>query len=236
MTGYTNIVQLGNKIINELKTLLENEGLVGQSKWDYILESFEEFKIALADPLICKELDNYKIERLNSVEKLGLSSNVITLYEEGLSPREIATDLRKKGISLSENDIKNFITDYNKSSITSRIEKSNTSVFDTEVQLQTIFDDLNEALSDLNNLSNEDTKRLSNARVVKEQLQIELHKERRQSVKQASELAQAIANLQHIKEFNKMVLEEVMKESPAAYQRLIKRINEGRSIFRGLTI
>ena len=228
-TEYTNVVQLGSRLINELKAFIENNNLVGTRDANYLIESFEQFKEMLADPLVSQELDNYKLTTQNPIEKYGVVEEVITLLEEGRNSNEIAETLAIRGLPIEGRHVLAFKKEYQNADIVSKIEKSNSSVFDTQVQFQMIFDSLNSKLA---KLAHVDDERLANARVVREQLELEYTRELRMTVKDAKALAEAILNMENNKKVISIILETVNKEcNPTVFNKVVSEIRKQKLIF-----
>lgn len=228
-TEYTNVVQLGSRLVNELKAFIENNNLVGTRDANYLIESFEQFKEMLADPLVSQELDNYKLTTQNPIEKYGVVEEVITLLEEGRSNSEIAEGLAIKGLPIESRHVLAFKKEYQSADIVRKIEKSNSSVFDTQVQFQMIFDTLNSKLADLAHV---DEDRLAKARVVKEQLEIELLREIRMLSKDAQALMEAMNNLENNKKIITIMLDTVNKMcGPTVFNQVASEIRKQKLIF-----
>jgi hypothetical protein len=208
-TEYTNVVQLGSRLVNELKVFIENHNLVGTRDANYIIESFEEFIEQLSNPIVSKELDNYKLSIQNPIEKFGLVEEVIKCIEEGKDNKEIAEGLALRGLPIESKHISSFKKEYEKTDILTKIDKSNSSIFDTEVQLEMIFDSLQSQLQELEYV---DEEMLIRARTTKYSLKTETIRELRMAIKDAKELSEAVLNLQNTKKFNQIVLETVNKE------------------------
>ena len=228
-TEYTNVVQLGSRLVNELKVFIENNNLVGTRDANYLIESFEQFKEMLADPLVSQELDNYKLTTQNPIEKYGVVEEVITLLEEGRNSNEIAEALAIRGLPIEGRHVLAFKKEYQNANIVSKIEKSNTSVFDTQVQFQMIFDSLNSKLAELAHVDDE---RLANARVVREQLELEYTRELRMTIKDAQALAEAMLNMENNKKVISIILETVNKEcNPTVFNKVVSEIRKQKLIF-----
>jgi hypothetical protein len=228
-TEYTNVVQLGSRLVNELKVFIENHNLVGTRDANYLIESFENFREMLADPLVSQELDNYKLKVQNPIEKYGVAEEVITLLEEGKSNPEIAEGLALRGLPIEAKHVLAFKREYKDADIISKIEKSNASVFDTQVQFQMIFDSLNSKLADLAHVDDE---RLANARVVREQLELEYTRELRMTIKDAQALAEAMLNMENNKKIITIMLDTVNKMcGPTVFNQVASEVRKQKLIF-----
>lgn len=228
-TEYTNVVQLGSRLVNELKVFIENHNLVGTRDANYLIESFEQFKEMLADPLVSQELDNYKLTTQNPIEKYGVAEEVITLLEDGESNADIANALALRGLPIETKHVLAFKKEYKNADIISKIEKSNASVFDTQVQFQIIFDSLNSKLKDLETVDDE---RLGKARVVREQLELEYTRELRMLTKDAKELAESMMNMQNGTKILQIILQTVNKEcTPTVFNKIVAEVRKQKLIF-----
>lgn len=221
--SYTNVLQLGNRLHKEFRKTLEDNELIGISEWDYLLNSLSSFLDALADPLVSDNLDNYKIQRVNPIERLGLTSMVIQLIENGLTPKEISREYKGQGISISINDIESLLDSYNTAPITEKIERNNLSVFDTSQQLELLLSEILNITQEIEEISDEE---LKNARTTRSDIKIKLSAERRQTIKDAASLAQAIQMLQDTQNFKKAVLEEIGKLDHRTQQIIMRKIKQ----------
>jgi hypothetical protein len=228
-TEYTNIVQLGNKLVNELKFFIENKNLVGTKEANYIIESFEKFIEQLSNPIVSKELDNYKLSIQNPIEKFGLVEEVVKCIEEGKDNKEIAEGLALRGLPIESKHISAFKREYESADILTKIDKSNSSIFDTEVQLEMIFDSLQSQLQELEYV---DEEMLIRARTTKYSLKTETIRELRMAIKDAKELSEAVLNLQNTKKFNQIVLETVNKEcGPVVFNKVVTELRKQKLMF-----
>lgn len=231
-TEYTNIVQLGNRLVNELKVYIESNNLIGRPDANYLISSFEDFIDKLSDPIVSQELDNYKLTTQNPVERYGVVEEVITQLEEGKQSKDIAESLAIRGLPIEVKHITAFRREYQNADIVSKIEKSNASVFDTQVQLQMIFDSLNDKLAALAYV---DDTRLEKARVVKEQLELEYTRELRMTIKDAKDLAEAINNMQNTSKFSQIVLNTVNSLcGPTVFNQVVSEIRKQKLMLNGI--
>lgn len=228
-TEYTNVVQLGSRLINELKVFIENHNLVGTRDANYLIESFENFREMLADPLVSQELDNYKLKVQNPIEKYGVAEEVITLLEEGKSNPEIAEGLALRGLPIETKHVLAFKREYKDADIISKIEKSNASVFDTQVQFQMIFDAIQ---TEMTNLELMDDEVLAKARVTRPQVKLEQLRELRMLSKDAKELSESMMNMQNGTKILQIILQTVNKEcTPTVFNKIVAEIRKQKLIF-----
>lgn len=228
-TEYTNVVQLGSRLVNELKAFIENHNLVGTRDANYLIESFEQFREMLADPLVSQELDNYKLTTQNPIEKYGVVEEVITLLEEGRSNSEIAEGLAIKGLPIESRHVLAFKKEYQSADIVSKIEKSNSSVFDTQVQFQMIFDAIQTEIANLNLIDDEV---LAKARVTRPQIKLEQYRELRMLAKDAQALMEAMNNMENNKKVITIMLDTVNKMcGPTVFNQVASEIRKQKLIF-----
>lgn len=228
-TEYTNVVQLGSRLANELKVFIENHNLVGTRDANYLIESFEDFIDKLSDPLVSQELDNYKLTTQNPIEKYGIVEEVITLLEEGRNSNEIAEGLAIRGLPIEGRHVLAFKKEYQNADIVSKIEKSNSSVFDTQVQFQMIFDTINQEIANLESIDDET---LAKARVTRPQIKMEQIRELRMTVKDAQALAEAMLNMENNKKVISIMLDTVNKMcGPTVFNQVASEIRKQKLIF-----
>lgn len=231
---YENVVQLYISFIGRLKAQLEINSYIGLEPWQSLLEEAYQIKDLLNNPIISQPLNNAELKKgkkQNPVDKYGMQSLVISLYEDGLGFKKIAEYLEAQGLPITNTDVSDWIKDYSVSDITTQVELSNGSVFDTQFQLQDLFDKIYKLLQEIQIRDDADYKA---AKTTKEQVKLEIYKELRMSVKDAATLATAVANMQTIENFKKIVIEEVNKLDPGTAQRIWKKIREAKSMFSSL--
>jgi hypothetical protein len=228
-TDYTNVVQLGGRLINELKVFIENNNLIGTKEANYLIDSFEQFREMLADPLVSQELDNYKLKVQNPIEKYGVVDEVITLLEDGESNADIASALALRGLPIESKHVLAFKREYKDADIISKIEKSNTNVFDTQVQFQMVFDAINNEIANLDLIDDEV---LAKARVTRPQVKLEQLREKRMMLKDAKELAESMMNMQNGTKILQIILQTVNKEcTPTVFNKIVAEIRKQKLIF-----
>lgn len=228
---YTNVLQALNTFCDRFRGTLEQESMIGTSPWQELLEELLGIKDLLNDPVISQPLDNYQIQPQSPVEKFGAASIVIALSEDGMNPKSISAHLETQGIPISEAEIKGWLKAYQQAPITQKPAMANGSIFDTQGQMQIVFDKLHTLLDELDD--QEDSHYLS-AKITKEQVKLDYMKEIRQSIKDAASLAAVVANMQTVEQFKKVVIEEVNKVDPATAQRIWKKIREAKAMYSSL--
>ncbi len=98
-------------------------------------------------PAVAGELDIYAAR--GSVEKLGLSKEVLALASNKLGATEISQRFKERGISINASTIRAFIEKYQSSSYGERVKVRTTSVFDTSTQLEKLLAQINSQLGRL---------------------------------------------------------------------------------------
>lgn len=233
---FTNVIQLYVSFTEKLKSQLETNSFIGLEPWHSLLMEAYEIKELLNNPLISQPLNNAELikgKKQNPVDKYGMQSLVISLYEDGLTYQRISEYLQGQGLPIESKHVGDWIKEYSASEITTQVELRNGSVFDTQFQLQDLFDKIYALLQEI---QAKDDKDYTSAKTTKEQVKLEVYKELRMSVKDAATLATAVANMQTIENFKKIVIEEVNKLDPGTAQRIWKKIREAKSIFNSLSI
>lgn len=229
---YTNVLQQYRDFVSKFKSTLEKNSLIGLEPWTDLLDEASGLEEILNDPVISKPLDNYSIEKSHSIDVLGLGPKVISLYEDNYSPLEIAKIINQACQSkLTSNDVDSWITSYSKQSIISKAELEFGNVFDLKTQLQDIFIDIKTHLEEIKAMDRKAFNRTSKDEVIiagREQL--------RQLVKDAAGLITLLDSREDVRRFQKIIFEEINKESPACVQRIMRRIREQKSIQQTLDI
>ncbi len=231
MSDYTNVLQLLSSYCDRFRLSLEQSSLLGTEPWQGLLEELLGIRDLLNDPAISAPLDNYQIQKQSPVERYGVASLVIALSEDNVTPRKISEHLESQGIPISEAEIKGWLKQYETAPITTKTDMVNGSIFDTQGQLQSVFDRLHSLLDEVDDRTDA---HFASARITKEQVKLEYMKEIRQSIKDAASLAAVVANMQTVEQFKKVVVEEVGKVDPATAQRIWKKIREAKAMFSSL--
>ncbi len=232
---YTNILQLLHKHCNEFQSALEATSLIGVEPWVSLYDQIVGLKEILDQPSLLgapNPLDNQALGQPSPIDKYGLASLVISLHENNITPVVIAKQVEGLlSISLSGTDVEAWIEQYNRAPITTKVGLSNGSIFDTQTQLQTVFDTLHNLLTEVND---QDSEYFYPAKTTKEREKLEVIKEVRQSIKDAAALSATIAQMESVENFKRIVIEEINKENPAAAQRIWKRIRAQQSMMNSL--
>jgi hypothetical protein len=112
-----------------------------------------------------------------------------------------------------------------------RVEYPYGSVFDTQTQLQTIFNDLKAGIVALESADDEP---FLKARKVKEEIWVTMLQEQRQLLKDARALMETVKQFEAIDRFKQIVIEEVNKENPAIASRIYRRIQMAKTLLNTL--
>lgn len=230
---YKNVLQALHSFCENFQSALVTHSMIGQEPWTTLLEELLGLEELLNDPVVSEPLDNFKIAPISPVEKYGVANSVLALNEDGVSPKEIAVHLKNQNVPLSEKDVKEWLEIYSKTPITTKAEAVFGSVFDTQNQLQFLFENLNNMIEQVKLQTDE---HFNAAKITKEQVVLEHFKETRQLIKDASTLMATVSGMQNVATFQKMVIEEVNKVDPATAQRIWKRIKEAKIAFTSLNL
>lgn len=228
----TSILKEYNEVCEQLRNELVKKELLIEP-FISIVEELFAIGESLNDPVISGELDNYSLKIQSPIEKYGVASNVINLAEDGKSPEEISASLEYTGVIIDKKDIKQWLKQYENLPALKKLETSRGSIFDTQFQLQEIFERLHTLLERVEDKEDADYAR---AKVVKEQVVLDYMKEIRQSVKDASALAATVASMQSVENFKQIVVEEISKLEPAVAQRIWRKIREAKQIHNTMNI
>lgn len=230
---YTNVLQALRDFCEKFQQTLENQSLIGADPWQSLLEELLGIQDLLNDPVISQPLDNHQLQQVHPVEKYGVASIVLALHEDGMQPKQIALHLQSQAVPVEESHIKSWLKQYSETSITQKAEAIYGSVFDTQTQLQQLFENLNSMIEAAK--GQEDSHYLG-AKITKEQVLLEHQKELRQLIKDAGALMTTVAGMQQVGQFQKIVIEEVNKLDPATAQRIWKRVREAKLAFTTLNL
>ncbi len=228
---YTNVLQLYKDFCEDFKDTLLEESLLGQEPWHSLLIQAEEINTLLSDNTITGELDNYKLTQANPIESLGVGNSVIALYEENYTTEDITTILNNQGFDLEVKDVKEWLKTYNKEGILTKASFNYGSVFDTQVQLQTLFESLNDMLLEIKHKPDSSYKRKDKDDIIREYLA-----ELRQAIREAAQLTSTVASIKKAEEFQQIVLEEINKESPMVAAKIINRISQLKNVIKTLDL
>jgi len=229
---YKNVLQLYKNQCEKLKKLLIDTSLIGIEEWSILLEEFFELEELLSDPIISEPLDNVKLEVKSPVDKYGVGSYVLALYEDGVSVDNITKQLELQNIYIDTIDLTNWIIEINKQSIIDRTTNRYGSVFDTTSQLQNTLNRLEELAIKVENENN-----LSNfKKTSKYEVLLSVISEIRKTIKDGHEFTKTIQALQKIDKFQQYVIEEIKQESPECAQRIFRRLSNLATVFSSMDL
>jgi hypothetical protein len=228
----TSIVLELKECVDSLKNSLTKENQM-REPFVSILEELYGITESLQSPAIAENLDNYALQISSPVEKYGVGSKVITLAEEGKSSEEISISLAYSGVTIDKKDISKWLKQYEGLSTSEKIESSRGSIFDTQYQLQEVFERLHSLME---SVENKEDNHYYKGKTIKEQVILDVVKEIRQSVKDASQLASTVASMQSVENFQKIVVEEVSKVDPDVAQTIWRRLKEAKSFYNSMNL
>jgi hypothetical protein len=153
------------------------------------------------------------------------------MVEKGSSENDISRALSMHGVDLTARQVGEWVTAYRSAPIMERVEYPYGSVFDTQTQLQTIFNDLKAGIIALESADNEP---FFKARKVKEEIWVSMLQEQRQLLKDARSLMETVKQFEAIDRFKQIVIEEVNKENPAIASRIYRRIQMAKTLLNTL--
>ena len=226
---YTNVLQLLDSYIKGYKRALSSEELIGVEPWQTLLEEITGVYNLLNSPTICPEIDNHAIVQKSKITQYGVETIVTSLYEEGFKPTEISNQLQSQGLVVSSKEIKEWLNDYSIMPIVDKATYQYGSVFDTQTQMQNIFNKLNYLLAEV-----EDTDRGQFRKTSKQEVILQYMTELRMTLKDATSLAATVSNLEAIESYKQVVLEEVGKVDPIVRQKIIRRLQEAKILLRNI--
>ena len=229
---YTNVLQQYRDFVIKFKSTLEQNSLIGLEPWTDLLDEATGLEEILNDPVISKPLDNYSLEKSHSIDVLGLGPKVLAFYEDNYAPTDIVKVLNQTcSTKLTTKDVENWLTSYSKQSIISKAEMEFGNVFDLKSQLQEIFIDIKTHMEEIKALDRKAFNRTSKDEVIiagREQL--------RQIIKDAASVITQLQSMEDVRKFQKIIFEEINKESPACVQRIMRNIREQKAILQTLDI
>lgn len=229
---YVNVLQLYKSQCNRLKEMLIEASLIGIDEWSFLLEGFLELEELLADPVLSEPIDNLQIEVKSKIDQYGVGAYVITLYQENCPIDKIAEQLQMREIPVTSSDVAKWLSDQQSRSILHRAENKFGNVFDTADQLQRTLNRLEEL-----SIRVEEEENLANfKKTSKYEVALAIVSEVRKTIKDGYEFAKSIQSMQKIERFQECVLEEIKKESPDCYQRIVRRITDLTTLFNSMDL
>jgi hypothetical protein len=231
MADYTNILQELRDWKDDFGSLLDNKQLIGTIEWQPLWERLVALERLFNDPIISEPLDNYKVALRHPIDACGMTEFVVQLVEKGSSENDISRALSMQGVDLTAREVGEWITSYKGAPIMDRVEYPYGSVFDTQAQLQSIFNDLKAGIIALKSADDEP---FIKARRVKEEVWIQFMQEQRQLLKDARALMETVKQFEAIDRFKQIVIEEVNKENPVIASRIYRRIQLAKTLHNTL--
>lgn len=225
--NYTNVLQYHKDFHEEFLEVLKKESLVGKEPWYSLVLQLEEVSKLLQDPVVSKELDNYKLVVQSPIEKLGLGNNILSLYEEGYEIKDITNILNGQGFNITVKAVEKWLKEYESEGVLTKASYNYGSVFDTQIQLQNLFESLNTMLEEIKNKPDKIYKRKDKDDILREYLA-----EIRQTIREAAQLASTVAAIKKAEEFQRIILEEINKESPITANKIISRITQLKNVIK----
>ena len=209
-------------------TMLEDKK-AGSPKWDSLLSELDSIVDMFEIPV---ELDPAYLKKSSIIDRLGLSFQVIQLYQSDYKNDQIAEVLSNQtGISVGAGEVKRWLDSNKDKIIVDRPQAVRGSIFDTQSRMQEIFESLYERLDRIR-LKEEDA--YSRNKISKDEVELEFLKEIRQLTKDAASIVSAVSTMSRIKEFQQMVVEVIGQCSPSAQQQILRKLNEHRSLMGSL--
>lgn len=229
---YKNVLQLYKSQCNKLKELLSDSSLLGVDEWSFLLEGFYEIEELLSDPILSEPIDNLQIEVKSKIDQYGVGSFIVNLYQEGYPIDSIVEQLKLRDVPLTTTDVSKWLDKQSQRSILDRAQSKYGNVFDTADQLQRTLNRLEELSIRVENEEN-----LSNFKKnSKYEVALAVIAEVRKTIKDGYEFAKSIQSMQKIERFQSYVLEEIKKESPDCYQRIINRLTNLTTVFNNMDL
>ena len=230
---YNNIVLAFKDLSTQLKSLISESESIPSSELAIISQELEGLVLLLDDPIIAAPLDNFNLSQVNKIDLLNLGKDVLGLYKTGSSLYQIAkTCSQQVGQPISKKEVQQWIDEFDQRSVSGKQRIVYGSVFDTTDRLEEIYISimkLNETVK------SRDENYYKNAKVVKEQVELEVVRELRQLVSEADKLASKIRMAEDIKRFISLVLQCLKQEAPMVHTRVLKLLREEQAAFRQLT-
>lgn len=226
MSKNTNCLELFNTTLSLLKKELEENEIINLQPWDEIfinLNTCYEILNQAESPI-----DNYKIIVKHPIDQNGLGNITLALYEDGLTFQQIAEYHAYRDFKISKSEVQNWIENYGSKTIINKINTEFGSVFDTEYQLQSLFERLNTMLTEIDQKQNSD---YAIAKTSKDEVYLAYCSEVRQTIKDAANLAEAIATMKNVEEFQRIVLETINEIDPSTKNKIIRKWKEHKNLF-----
>lgn len=223
---YINVIQQLQLYIEKMEIRFSAEGVLGREPYQSILEEIKGIISNLNDPTITKPIDNLELvsSPLLEIDRLGLGELVSLYVKEEINVNRIAEILQTQGYNITFRDINTWLSSVNGKGLLDRPQISGFgSVFDSEVQLQSIFDRLRHLEIELDS---EEEEKYLRTKTTKKQIQRELISEVRATIKDATNLAKSMQSQDDLKEIQRIIIHEINQESPTLAMRIWRRLKE----------
>ena len=224
-----NALELYSAALEKYKLALEDKALINVEPWSEIyLELQSCFDILNTAN---SEADNYSLQVKHPIDQFDLGNITIALYEDGLDYADIAEYHTAREFKITSTEVKKWLTNYTNSSVLEKTSLQHGSIFDTEYQLQSLFDRLNTQLKEIDLKDNLD---YASGRTTKDEVYLAYCTEIRQTIKDAATLAEAVANMQKVERFQQIVLQCINEVSPTVRNKIIRLWQKEKQLFKGL--
>jgi len=230
---YNNLI-LGFKGLSvQLKTLIDAGEDLPITEVVLIAQELEGLVQLLDDPIISAPLDNFNLSQVSKIDLLNLGKDVLGLYKTGSSLSQIAkTCSQQVGQPINKKEVQQWIDEFDQRSVSGKQRIVYGSIFDTTDRLEEIYISIMK-LSET--VKARDENYYKSAKVVREQVELEVMRELRQLVSEADKLASKIRMAEDMRRFTSLVIECLKKEAPMVYTRVLKLLREEQAAFRQLT-
>jgi phage terminase Nu1 subunit (DNA packaging protein) len=209
-------------------------GVYGREPLASLIVELEGYLDVLEDPTVSENLNNFSLARLHPIDRLGCGLVVTKLYEQGLSTKEISSQITTySSHQVSEADVDLWLKDYQASPISQRRDKVNSSIFDTANQLELLAVRLSELSIQAEQT---DDQIFAAARTTEVQVKLEIQKELRATVKDASSIIKAIHEMNTVKEMAKVIVEEIGRVDPKVQRAIYQSLRNKSVLFKTLGI
>lgn len=209
-------------------------GAYGKEPLASLIAELDGYLELLEEPTISENLNNFSLTRLHPIDRVGCGLVVTRLYEQGLSTKEISKQITTySSHQITEADVDSWISEYQTSPISQRRDKVNSSIFDTANQLELLAVKLSELTIQAEQT---DDQIFAAARTTEIQVKLEIQKELRATVKDASSIIKAIHEMNNMKEMATVIVEEIGRVDPQVQRAIYQRLRSQSLLFKTLGI
>ena len=214
--------------LEQLKGELENQALINVLPWNEIYLKLNDGLDILNSAT--SAVDNYVPVVKHPVDQMGLGDITLALYEEGTSFKDISEYHKHRTFDISPKQVQQWIESYSNKTVLAKVDLEHGSVFDTQIQIQGLFDNLSTMLKKIELKNNSD---YAIARTSKDEVYLAYCTEVRQVIKDAAALTEAVANMQNIEEFQRIVLQVVNEVDPKVKNRIMRKWKKQKELSKG---